>query len=300
MLTQKVALYTTIYPGVEKYLAAWYQSVQRQTDQEFDIWVGVDELEPDTIIAAFGEDPQPVWIIAEEGDTPADIRQKAISKIIEQYPAIVFVDSDDILEPTRVEGARKALEQSDVNGCAMRIIDANGKDLELVFAPNDVNLNSILPKYNVFGFSNTIYRSDVLHDCLPVPSKCTLVDWFIITRAWAKGYRLTFDPNVRMAYRQHEANLAKILPPFTSAQILLATQRVLEHFQMVLEHIPELTGGKRLEVEKSQLKVKHFYQSISRDPGILAQYVMALNQMPPEMIWWSNVANPRLEAIWIN
>jgi hypothetical protein len=103
-----------------------------------------------------------------------------------------------------------------------------------------------------------------------------------------------------MAYRQHEANLAKILPPFTSAQIMLATQRVLEHFQLVLECIPELTGGKRLEVEKSQLKVKHFYQSILRAPGILAKYVMALNQMPPEMIWWSSVANPRLEAIWIN
>ena len=29
----RLALYTTVYPGVERYLADWYASVRRQTDR---------------------------------------------------------------------------------------------------------------------------------------------------------------------------------------------------------------------------------------------------------------------------
>ena len=35
----KLGVYTTIYPAVLKYLPEWYQSVQKQTDQEFELWI---------------------------------------------------------------------------------------------------------------------------------------------------------------------------------------------------------------------------------------------------------------------
>ena len=43
MSAERLALYTTIYPGVEPYLADWIHSVDAQTDRAFDLWVGLDE-----------------------------------------------------------------------------------------------------------------------------------------------------------------------------------------------------------------------------------------------------------------
>src|SRR6266508_5236746 len=97
MASDRLALYTTIYPGVEKYLAAWYNSVSLQTDRHFDLWIGIDSLSTDQVIAALGTEPRATWIVAEAGVSRAQIRQKAIEQMVDAYQAIVFVDSDDLL-----------------------------------------------------------------------------------------------------------------------------------------------------------------------------------------------------------
>ena len=53
-----LALYTTIYPGVEKFLFDWYQSVLHQTDQDFQLWIGLDNLDVDSVKRAIGVDPK--------------------------------------------------------------------------------------------------------------------------------------------------------------------------------------------------------------------------------------------------
>ena len=39
-----LAVYTTIYSGVEPYLSDWFRSLRQQTDREFELWVGLDGL----------------------------------------------------------------------------------------------------------------------------------------------------------------------------------------------------------------------------------------------------------------
>lgn len=297
--TERLALYTTVYPGVEKYLSAWYESVLMQNDQNFDIWIGVDHLLVSDVISALGVNPGATWILADEGDSPAQIRQKAIAKIVNRYPAVVLVDSDDMLEPTRVEAAREYLESSDVNGCAMYIVDEQGHSLEGIFKPpNELNVDELLPRNNVFGLSNTAYRSKILRQCLPIPNDCALVDWYLITRAWALGARLSFDYAPRMAYRQHPHNVAYILPPFTVQQIVAATDRVLAHYRLVLGSIPDLQSEQRIGLETGHARLKEFCKSIKDSPDRLNQYVSALNELPFNHVWWSCVAHPQLEGIW--
>ena len=298
-MTERLALYTTVYPGIEKYLSAWYNSVLAQTDRNFDIWIGVDGLDVSTLITAMGADPSTTWVIATKGDSPAQIRQKAIARMVRKYPAVVFADSDDVLEPTRVEAARESLTQSDVSGCAMRIIDERGNDLGIVLKPPEgQDIGGLLPRNNVFGLSNTAYRTQILRQCLPIPAECVLVDWFLITRAWALGARLDFDFTCRMAYRQHPLNTARVLPPFTPQQVTLATERVLDHYTLVLENIPELQAQHRVELEAARDRVRAFHKSIKDSPDTLHRYVQALNQLPPNHVWWSCVVHPQLEEIW--
>ena len=203
--TEKLALYTTVYPGVEEYLADWYLSVRNQTDRDFDIWVGVDGLDPKAVEKAIGAKTSAIWVMADRNDSEAQVRQRPLEQIVKRYSGVVLADSDDVLEPTRVEASRKALRDADVCGCAMRIIDAGGRDTGQVFCPpREVGIGELLSRGNVFGLSNTSYRSETLERCLPIPSECILVDWYLVTRALAHGARFFFDRSCRMAYRPHQ------------------------------------------------------------------------------------------------
>src|ERR1051325_9052353 len=174
---RKVAVYTTIYPGVEVYLLDWYRSVRAQTDRDFRLWIGLDGIEPEAVEAVVGEQLEAIWVRAERGETPAQIRQRALVGIVDTCDAVVLVDSDDVLRETRVAAARAALEKSDLAGCALRLVDVGGRELGLTFAlPPELRAKDVLPKNNVFGFSNSTYRSELLRRCLPVPAGGVLVD----------------------------------------------------------------------------------------------------------------------------
>ena len=183
-----LALYTTVYPGVERYLADWFDSVSRQTDQGFQLWVGLDAMDVESAKQAMGGDPDAVWVQGRDGDTPATIRQRALARIVERHDAVVLVDSDDVMHATRVSTARAMLRTHDLVGCALRLIDERGSSMDMTFTlPADMAPEDVFPRTNVFGLSNTAYRTDALRRCLPIPDAVTLVDWFLATRAWLFG-----------------------------------------------------------------------------------------------------------------
>jgi hypothetical protein len=78
--------------------------LEKQTDRDFDVWIGVDALEPRREAEALGGLQEAHWVLAEAGDSPARVRERAVSRLVDDYPATVFVDSDDVLLPGRVAG----------------------------------------------------------------------------------------------------------------------------------------------------------------------------------------------------
>ena len=158
--------------------------------------------------------------------------------------AVVFVDSDDILDPSRVAAAREALATADVVGCALRLADETGAELGAIFGPAGGALVAAdLPRTNVFGLSNSAYRVATLRSCLPIPDACALVDWLLATRAWAFGARLAFDSTPRMVYRQGAASATRVSPPFDARHVLAATDLVLGHYRVALESSAGPAGG---------------------------------------------------------
>jgi hypothetical protein len=299
-LNNRLALFTTVYPGVEKYLRVWYESVAQQSDSNFDLWIAVDLLTPADVINAIGTDPHARWIEASPGDTPAQIRQTAIEQMVDNYSAVVFVDSDDLLFPTRVEAARSALESNDVYGCAMTIIDESGSDLGLKFQSPTDDFSTLLPTTNVFGLSNTAYRSETLKACLPIPAECVMVDWLLATRAWADGATLHFEKSPHMAYRQYAENTARVLPPFSVDQILLATERVIAHYEMLYEAINHPATEHHVLLSQAEKTARQFQTAITSSRTTLNRYLTELDTLPHDHVWWSCVAHPKLENVWKN
>lgn len=305
MHAHRLAVCTTVYPGCEPFLAAWYDSVRRQTDRDFDLWVALDAIAPAALRLAqaaseVGRDLPIHWVFSCAGDTPATLRQRAFACLVHHYDEIVLVDADDVLQPTRVAAARAALATVDVAGCALRLVDERGADLGLTFAPDEGDdLSALLVHYNVFGLSNSAYRSAMLARCLPVPGECVLTDWLLAARARVRGATFAFDREPRMAYRQYARNCARVRPPFSEQAVLTASTLVAQHYRLLLgSEWAWPAGAARQPFEAARLRADTFHRAIRASAVTLTRYVSALNQLPPRYVWWWAVAHPDLEHLW--
>jgi hypothetical protein len=297
---QKIAVYTTIYPGVEVYLSDWYRSVQAQTDRDFQLWIGLDGIDVGSVEAVVGTRLDAVWVPSEPGNTPAQIRQRSLERIVEDFDAVVLVDSDDVLHPTRIASARAALQTSELAACALRLVDQDRQDLGKVLTlPERALPDNVLPRNNVFGFSNSTYRSELLRRCLPVLAGVALVDWFLATRAWLMGARLAFDPIVRMDYRQHGANMTPIRFPFDVNQVIRDTKKVREHHCLLqASPIENVLPDRWAQLQEAAADVQFFSDRVVSQPKKLEKYVRNLNSLEPQVVWWWDVAHPALQWMW--
>jgi hypothetical protein len=295
-----LALCTAIYPGVETYLAGWYDAVRWQTDQDYQLWVGLDMVSVETAKKAMRGDPDAVWVPGQKGDSPATIRQRLLAQVVERHDAVVLVDSDDIMHPTRVAAARALLRSSDLAGCALRLVDERGSSLNMTFTlPPNMAPEDAFPRTNVFGLSNTAFRAEMLRRCLPIPPAAVLVDWYLSTRAWLLGASMAFGERAEMDYRQHSANMARVRAPFDEQQVIEDTERVRQHFQLVRTFALEGADPQRVaDLEQAAADVEAFHERVVSRPALLARYLQDLNEQQSTHLWWSWVANPALRHLW--
>lgn len=293
----KFALYTTIYPGAARFWADWLASVHRQDESGFDLWIGVDGMEMDSQHLNWHAAVQIVKATSE--DTPVSLRCRAMGLMAAQYDAVIFADSDDILAPTRFSAALSGLENADLHGCALGVIGEDGRDLGIYFGlVEGEEPDSMLPRNNFLGLSNTAWRSETLRKCLSSPDDCIALDWLLATRAWGQHARITFDRSIRMRYRQYGENVARVMPPFNQNQILKATEVVIRHYRAAVVDALNFSAERRHILQEAAGRVERFKIAITSSKSILETYVEALNSLPPHRLWWLSVAHPGLEEIW--
>ena len=300
-MPETVALCTTVYPGVEPFLGDWCRSVEEQTTLPAQIWIAVDGLSIDALIAQLGVSQWVNWVQAEPGDTPALVRQRLLERVVETCEQVILVDSDDVLHPQRVAAACARLRHSDLTGCGLRLVDARGMPMgeTILRLPDHTVPETVLPRHNIYGLSNTAWRSAALRICLPIPAQVEIVDWYLATRAWLCGFRLDFDNTGLMDYRQHGSNMVCVQGPFTPEQVRRDTQRVLDHFEMVQK--APLEGGlatRRRRLAEVAADVERFQHVVLADRERLERYVKALNTLQSQPLWWVSVAHPALHTFW--
>lgn len=294
-----LALYTTIHPGTRPYLRDWYASVQVQSDQDFELWIGIDEVPIEKGCDLMGiESSEAHWIVAEEDDTPAMVRQRAWEAMLPHVDAVVMTDSDDVLRAHRIEQGRKDISDADVASCSLELIGQQGEALNEVMPPAPYQSARALPYRNVFGLSNTTYRASVLRDCLPLPDNTILADWYLATQAWLQGYELYCNPDVGMAYRQYADNTLALLPPFTRRDVQKTTEVVQHHFKLVVKNLPSNAIDRRKrKVMKAHRRVETFAERVVDDDRHLAEYIEQLNALPALPLWWACVDHPDIQSL---
>jgi hypothetical protein len=292
-------LYATLYPGIEGYFPDWLKSVLSQETRDFEVCLGLDGISRDIVPETIGRFFPVQFVEAENEDAPIGLRNRAMERMSAAYDSVVFTDSDDILEPTRISAALRGLEDAEVHGCAMGLINGGGTDLRSYFGLiENEDPDAVLPRYNFLGLSNTAWRAGALRTCLPAPPECIAMDWFLATIGWCRGFRISFDREIGMRYRQHGSNTARVLPPFTAGQIRGATDIVLRHYRLLMENRIPAPEAKRAALERSASRARKFKENIDSSRPMLEAYVDQLNRMPPHRLWWLTVAHPDLEDLW--
>jgi hypothetical protein len=299
MRSEPLAVYSVIHPAALPYVGEWYASVLAQTDLDFEMWVSLDGVS----LAQASELLRPArritWLTNVPGVTPAGVRDRAMALLVERYSRLVVVDSDDVLAPDRVAAARAALDDHDMVGCALHLMDQQGGDLGGVFGPPPgVDPVAALPDWNVFGLSNTAWRCARLRECLPLGADCAVPDWTLATRAWLTGADIAFDRTPHMWYRQHPENVVRVLAPFTAADVRAATRRVRAHHAGLFAASPTGCDQAVVRLRHACQRVNAFGDWLDTEPDAASRYVAELNRLPSRRVWWWGVANPHLEELW--
>jgi hypothetical protein len=300
-MSNSLALYTTVYPGAEEFLPAWYASVCAQTDRDFDLWIGADQFSQSQFFHTVGHKFGAHWVAPPQPGTPVAVRQAGIDAILgseHRYEGIVFIDCDDVMYPTRIETARAQLRTNDAAACAMEIVNRDGGLRNSVFRlPVGAILPDLLARMNAFGMSNTAYRTDLLRQIPATDPHGRLMDWYLATVCWIRGGRLAFDNSPGIQYRQYAENVARVLPPFTPADISRGIDLVLSHYNVVLSRVPNIPVTIKHTLESALAKVQVFRRAVEV-PDVCAQYVDRLNRLQPSYLWWEWIAHPSLEELW--
>jgi hypothetical protein len=297
-----LAVYTTIHPGTLPFLDEWYASLNAQTDTDFALWIGIDEVRVEQACSEMGAHPDDAnWVQADPEDTPAQVRERTWRILVPEVDAVVMVDADDVMHSDRINSARRQIRQHDGVGCALRMVGEDRRDLGYIMPPErSASVEKAFPRYNIFGLSNTAYRTGVLEQCLSVPNDVVLIDWYIAMLAWLRGDDLAFDRTVRMKYRQHRSNTLSVLPPFTPKGVEEATEVVQNHFQAVEQNVPSDALEDRWEATKREAQRVNDFADHIADPESLHRYTQKVNQLSPIPLWWACVAHPNLESLWKN
>ena len=123
-----------------------------------------------------------------------------LGKIVQEYDAILCLDVDDIPEPALINVAKTCAKKYDITGFGMKLVNEDNEAYGRFGKMVDIK------DYNVWGFGNTVWKSDVMADILPVDFDCATPDWEAVTRAWNNGAHLHFERLPLIRYRQYGQN----------------------------------------------------------------------------------------------
>ena len=299
MITHSTAIYSTIYPNVEPFLQDWIKSIRRQLDSSFTMWIGVDNYKAKCSEISSALNCKVRWVHAEIGEKPSELRRRVLLKIAVEHDNVILVDSDDMIDPTRVGSAKEQLCDADLVACSMRIVDRGGLDSGYTYkVKKDVGKQFPLLTHH-FGCSNSAWRTAVLKDCLKDGVNGPALDWMLVCRAWLQGARILGDPVVRHSYRQYGDNTALVLPPFGLRCTRTATRIVRNHLES-LNKIEMLPHPVKESLENRLQQVVDFESALKCTTPWFEDYQNALGHFEFPLSWWLFVAHPELDYLWKN
>ncbi|MDH3975356.1 MAG: glycosyltransferase family 2 protein [Deltaproteobacteria bacterium] len=207
----KIAVFSVVYPGLEKYLPDFFNSLSNQTDVGFELFLINDGLEG--LGGSLGKLPFPVRV-KDSKDSPSALRKRGINWLMnEGIEAVVFADADDYFSENRVEIVKRLLLK---NNLVYNELILFGEQLHSplpmltnFYKENEEITAKDLVSYNCLGLSNTSIRLDKIPEkIMEIPDNQIAFDWDFFSLILHSGISAFFTGKAKTWYRQHEKNIA--------------------------------------------------------------------------------------------
>ena len=187
-------LVTFFYPGIEKKINRFFESLKNQTDTKFDLLIFFNNkknfLIPQTSIN--------VKIIKIDNSIINSRFQmiKILKKL--DYKNFVFQDSDDLMMNNRVETCKDLLKKHKVVINDLKI--HGNKKINMYFSKRIKPKSNITAKdiidYNFCGMSNTAIRKECIKKLIiPNTKKILIFDWYFWTIILSKYKGFFYQQN---------------------------------------------------------------------------------------------------------
>ena len=276
-MKNKYCLYSTIFPQSKKFFSDFIQSINKQTDNNFELVLCLNG----TNLSKQQINKIQVPFIIISCDLPMnEARVYALKKIIKLYSHIILLDSDDYMSLNRVNLVKKDLEKNDfiVNNLYI-FSNLKKKPNEWLKIKNNkrIKLNDI-KNHNFVGLSNLSITSKALKKIInKVNFNLIALDWCIAKLLLINNFKGIFKKNIKTFYRQYDNNVSN-LKNFTKKQLLKDYKNKIENFQYFKKF------GIHTKEEIDILKIKYYELKESKDKN-----VTRFLKNKKKLSWWSHI-----------
>jgi len=282
-----------IYPSIEPYLPDYLDSIDNQTDKNFDLLI----LNHGLKLSTYQTFPQNTILkVVELNSTPAQIRATIISYAIKNdYDYLVFSDTDDYFSRSRVGLVRNGLKQYDFIYNELCIVSSERKNIQCDFLSKagvklEYSRFSDLLNRNIFGFTNTAVTVMKLNK-LYIPKDLIAVDWWIFSILLLNGCKGGFIPKAKSYYRQSEINLIGIKQRLNDEKLHFGINVKINHYKHLLDYCKQNKFRKEINICTNKLEEMVELNKEIKNPRFMSKYIEVINRNYDEIFcgWWSEI-----------
>jgi glycosyltransferase involved in cell wall biosynthesis len=283
----KIAVLGVIFPAVDKFLDDYLTSLESQSFKDFDLILindGFNKFEK------FKTKYKLNIKELKHTASAAKNREFGINYIRnEGYEYIIFTDSDDYFSNNRIEKSIELLKFNNIVVNDLTTVSHNKSILESSYLSQRlVNLSTINYEFvtdkNIFGFSNTALKLELLKNKVTFNKELIAVDWYFFSNLLQAGHKGIFTNESMTFYRIYESNAVGLSTDTNIQKLEKGINAKICHYKALSK-----LDGKYLSlyIKLVDLKAKLLNYEYKK------KYIDAIKGLNMKMpLWWEEIKLP--------
>lgn len=281
----RIAFFTVLFPENLKYLNQFLHSLVTDDGSKTNLIFCIDGITNFQIPSEFNQYFN-CNVFYKSGNI-ARVREDAFAELLKfQYDAFVFIDSDDLVEPNRLQTDKMIFcyneDVSIIVHDILKFMDTESPDWSKKgewfsrFSEKQIVSKNDIIDYNFIGLGNISLRKKVLETKLTF-NDIRPLDWFISFQWLANNHKTIFTSASKVGYRQHTNNLVG-LREITEDRLINLIEARIEFFNSMA--LLDQKFSVKLEVEKNR------YILIKSSSVNQKQAINKIRNNAKNFFWW--------------